>query len=186
MKILEKLSEYGQDQAETREFLIKHTKKITLLKNDILSEQGSRHRNVYFVESGLLRSFYIEKGKEITIKFYMEGKLAAPIDTLFNEQTTRYTIEAIEDSEVLVCDYRKIEAFCNTSIAVANFGRYILGKLMSQMYDRIASLQFMTAKERYDELMRENPNIILRAPLGMIAGYLGITQETLSRIRAKG
>lgn len=56
---------------------------------------------------------------------------------------------------------------------------------MAQMADRIASLQYMTAKEKYDELMSESPDIILRAPLGMIAGYLGMTQETLSRIRSK-
>ena len=55
---------------------------------------------------------------------------------------------------------------------------------MIQMSKRISSLQFMTAKEKYAQLLEENPNIILRAPLGMIASYLGISQETLSRIRS--
>ena len=62
--------------------------------------------------------------------------------------------------------------------------RYILGNLMIEMSRRISSLQFMTAKEKYIQLLEENPNIILRAPLGMIASYLGISQETLSRIRS--
>jgi hypothetical protein len=56
---------------------------------------------------------------------------------------------------------------------------------MSQMAKRINSLQYMTAKEKYAQLLEENPNIILRAPLGMIATYLGISQETLSRIRSE-
>ncbi|MBV2224466.1 MAG: Crp/Fnr family transcriptional regulator, partial [Cloacibacterium sp.] len=66
----------------------------------------------------------------------------------------------------------------------ANFSRYILGNLMIEMSHRISSLQYMTAKEKYIQLLEENPNIILRAPLGMIATYLGISQETLSRIRS--
>ena len=64
------------------------------------------------------------------------------------------------------------------------FQRYILGNLMIEMSRRISSLQYMTAKEKYIQLLEENPNIILRAPLGMIATYLGISQETLSRIRS--
>ena len=55
---------------------------------------------------------------------------------------------------------------------------------MIEMSHRISSLQYMTAKEKYIQLLEENPNIILRAPLGMIATYLGISQETLSRIRS--
>ena len=56
---------------------------------------------------------------------------------------------------------------------------------MTQMADRIADLQYLSAREKYDKLMAEHPDIILRTPLGMIASYLGITQETLSRIRSK-
>ena len=70
------------------------------------------------------------------------------------------------------------------TLSAANFSRYILGKLMTQMAERISSLQFMTAKEKYGKLMDEQPDIILRAPLGMIATYLGISQETLSRTRS--
>lgn len=185
MRILEKLAEYNPNDTEMKSFLLEHTEYISVKKNEVLSRPDSYNRNVFFVEKGLLRSFYIEKGKEITTNFYVEGKLAAHIDTLFNDESTRYSIEAIEDSEVLFCDYRKLEEFCEVSISAANFSRFILGKLMAQMADRIASLQYMTTKEKYDELMSESPDIILRAPLGMIAGYLGMTQETLSRIRAK-
>ena len=185
MRILEKLAQYYPHDSELKSFLMEHTEYISIKKNEILSRPDSYNRKVFFVENGLLRSFYTEKGKEITTNFYTEGKLAAHIDTLFNNELTRYSIEAIEDSEVLFCDYRKLEDFCEVSISAANFSRFILGKLMVQMAERIASLQYMTAKEKYDQLMAESPDIILRAPLGMIAGYLGMTQETLSRIRAK-
>lgn len=186
MTIIEKLSEYFPVDIAMKNFLLDHTEYISVRKNETISRQDSYNWNVYFVEKGLLRSFYVEKGKDVVTNFYPEGKLAANIDTLFNHQPTRYSIEAIEDSELLYCDYRKLETFCDGSISAANFSRFILGKLMTQMASRTASLQYMNARERYEQLMAESPDIILRAPLGMIAGYLGMTQETLSRIRAKG
>ena len=82
------------------------------------------------------------------------------------------------------CNFNKLEELCSVSLTAANFSRYILGNLMIEMSRRISSLQYMTAKEKYIQLLEENPNIILRAPLGMIATYLGISQETLSRIRS--
>ena len=69
------------------------------------------------------------------------------------------------------------------SVEYAKFARFISGNLMIQMVDRIASLQYLSAKEKYDKLMSETPTILQQVPLGMVASYLGITQETLSRIR---
>lgn len=185
MKILERLNEFYPNHPEMERFLLTNTKSIKVRKNEIISTQGSFNRNVYFVEKGLIRSFYIEKGKEITTNFYTEGKLAANTDTLFNQKDSRYSIDALEDSELLYINYLELEEFCENSVTASNFSRFILGKLMTQMAARITDLQYLSAREKYDKLMTEHPDIILRAPLGMIASYLGITQETLSRIRSK-
>jgi len=77
-----------------------------------------------------------------------------------------------------------MEELCETSLTITNFSRRVLGLLMSNMERRINSLQYMTAKKKYIQLLEENSDILLRAPLGMIASYLGISQETLSRIRS--
>ena len=131
-----------------------------------------------------LPMFYYENGKDITTNFYSEGKITANIDTLFKNQPTRNNIETLEKSVITTCNFNKLEELCSVSLTAANFSRYILGNLMIEMSRRISSLQYMTAKEKYIQLLEENPNIILRAPLGMIATYLGISQETLSRIRS--
>lgn len=136
------------------------------------------------MEKGLARSFYYEKGKEITTNFYSESRVFANIDSIFLGEATRYNIETLEDSQITFCNYKKLEGLCAVSLVSANFSRFVLGSLMTQMVKRINSLQYMTAKEKYSQLMSENPDIILRAPLGMIAAYLGISQETLSRIRS--
>lgn len=178
------ISQFFPNDTEIQDFIIDNIRSLKVKKGDIISRNGSYNRNIYFVENGLLRAFYLENGKDITTNFYPEGKLVANIDTLFQEQPTRFNIEALENSSIVYCDYEKLEMLCKESLSAANFSRYILGNLMVQMSNRMTSLQYMTAKEKYENLMQDHKDIILRAPLGTIATYLGISPETLSRIRS--
>ena len=185
MKLLDQISKYIQPDALTEYFLRTQTQTTVYAKGELLSRQNTYNRNVYYIEKGLTRTFYFEKGKDITTNFYSEGKSLASIDTIFNNVPTIYNIETLEESTVTFCDYKKLEELCAVSLTSANFSRFLLGNLMTQMSKRVNSLQHMTAREKYTQLLEENPNIILRAPLGMIASYLGISQETLSRIRSE-
>ena len=185
MTVTEILSKYISIDDDIRNYLQSETEKISVKKGTIISDQNTLNRNVYFVEKGLLRSFYYEKGKDITTNFYPENSILANKDSLFEETPARHSIEAIEDSDIVFFRYSKMEELCAHSLTIANFSRRVLGVLMLNMERRINSLQYMTAKERYAQLLEENPDIILRAPLGMIASYLGISQETLSRIRSE-
>lgn len=184
MQFFEIISEFFPNDKEIHDFMMDHTKTLEVKRGELISRNGSYNRNIYFVEEGLLRAFYLENGKDITTNFYPEGKLVSNIDTLFKNLPTRSNIEAIENSQVVYCDYENLEKLCKESLPAANFSRYILGNLMVQMLNRITSLQYMTAKEKYEDLMQENKDLLLRAPLGMIATYLGISPETLSRIRS--
>lgn len=184
MKLFDTIKVFFPNDKEIIDFMQEHTKSLEVKKGELISRNGSYNRNIYFVEDGLVRSFYLENGKDITTNFYSEGKLVSNIDTLFQNTPTRFNIEALENSTMLYCDYQNLEALCKESLPAANFSRYILGNLMAQISNRMTSLQYMTAKQKYEDLMEENKDIILRAPLGMIATYLGISPETLSRIRS--
>ncbi len=184
MKLIQELNKHIKVDAEIERFLNEECEIKVFDKGEILSKQNQYNHTVFFVDEGLLRMFYYENGKDITTNFYSEGKITANIDTLFKNQPTRNNIETLEKSVITTCNFNKLEELCSVSLTAANFSRYILGNLMIEMSRRISSLQFMTAKEKYIQLLEENPNIILRAPLGMIASYLGISQETLSRIRS--
>ena len=184
MKLIQELNKHIKVDAEIERFLNEECETKVFDKGEILSKQNQYNHTVFFVDEGLLRMFYYENGKDITTNFYSEGKITANIDTLFKNQPTRNNIETLEKSVITTCNFNRLEELCSVSLTAANFSRYILGNLMIEMSRRISSLQFMTAKEKYIQLLEENPNIILRAPLGMIASYLGISQETLSRIRS--
>ncbi|GGP00992.1 cyclic nucleotide-binding protein [Cloacibacterium rupense] len=185
MRILQEIEKHIKIDAEIEKFFYEECETNVFEKGQILSKHNKYNRSIYFVDEGLLRSFYQENDKDITANFYSEGKISANIDTLFKNQPSRYSIEAIEKSVITSCNYEQLEKLCAVSLTAANFSRYILGNLMLQMANRITYLQHMSAKEKYKNLLEENPDIILRAPLGMIASYLGISQETLSRIRSE-
>ena len=184
--ILDYLSQHVTINETIKAFFEKECVREFYEEGSEISGCGQFNRKIYFVEEGLTRTFYYEKGKDITSNFYTEGKIMALIDTIYNGEPSRYGIQVIEKSVIVSCEYHKLEATLNVSKEYSEFSRFVLGKLMTQMLERIASLQYMTAKEKYSHLMEKNPSIILRAPLGMVASYLGITQETLSRIRSNG
>ncbi len=104
MELLEQLAKYFNMETEMNGFLKGHLYTIEVKKGDFISHSGSYNRNVYFVEKGLMRSFYYENGKDITTNFYTEGKLVANIDTLFKNRPTHYNIEALENSEIVFCN----------------------------------------------------------------------------------
>lgn len=185
MHLLELISQHLKIDEHIEHFFREETETKTYSKGEILTHQNSYSQKVFFMEKGLARVFYYENGKDITTNFYPEGRVFGNIDTIFTQKPTQYNIETLEESTITFCNYEKLNQLCEVSLPAANFSRYLLGNLMTQLITRLASLQHTTATERYAQLLSENPNIILRAPLGMVASYLGISQETLSRIRSK-
>ena len=183
MEIIDQLAKYVDIDKEISVFFDKNIRSKQLLKGEVFITQHSGNRNIYFVQHGLIRSFYYEDGKDITINFYPQETIFAKSDTILENIPTKQEFQALENSEVFYFNYDKIEKLCETSLAISKFTRNVMAIKMAYMQHRINSLQYLSAKEKYEKLLNENPDIILRAPLGMIASYLGISQETLSRIR---
>jgi CRP-like cAMP-binding protein len=98
---------------------------------------------------------------------------------------SEHYIELTENSIVLEFEREKLTELSNKHHDFERLSRKIITKIMLQLQQRVVYLQFATAKERYHFLLKEYPKIELHIPLGDIASYIGITQETLSRIRAK-
>ncbi len=99
-------------------------------------------------------------------------------------KTDIYYIDAIEDTQTYVIDVSNLVYLFNNFPEMERYARLSMGTIFGLFMDRITSIRFTSAKERYDYFCKTYPNIHYRIPLGMIASYLGITQETLSRIRS--
>lgn len=153
-------------------------------KRQYLLNAGDVCQYLIFVERGLLRSFADdEEGGEHTMQFALEGWWISDMASFFSGDETRYNIEALEESELLQLSRQAMDDLMDS---VPRMQRYFLDLMQNHiiaLQRRIAVTQSMTAEERYLKLMEINPNLINRASQQHIASYLGITPETLSRIR---
>lgn len=152
-------------------------------KGQIVHEAGTKSDNIYIVKSGILRSFYLQNGNDITAHFAIEYSIIGAVDSLLKKKRSIYSIEALEDSEVLLLDYNEMECFLDQNPKFERLARQVSQLLYLDLVERFEGMMFLSAKERYDHLNKRYPNLTQNVNLGHIASYLGITQETLSRVR---
>ena len=154
-------------------------------KGTVIQKANKYSKRMLFIESGLLRTFYNKDGKDITHFFFDENYLIAPVNSILYNKTERYEWESIEECKVKVIPYEDFlsleEQFPKLSRLTLDFTIYMLD-LFSQKLDLI---QFQTAHDRYNTFLEMYPNLHNRVSLGNIASFLGITQQTLSVIRAQ-
>lgn len=155
-------------------------------KGDLLIQEGEIHHSIYFIKTGAMRSYYINKdGKEVTYWFGFEGDIAASLGNFVNSQSSLENIELLEDSVVLKISKSRLLALYETNLELANLGRKLAEQALLEMEEQILLTQFTDAKSRYLKLIEKSPQILQRVKLGHISSYLGITQVTLSRIRSE-
>ena len=153
-------------------------------KNELLLQEGEICNETFFVEKGLVRMYSLDRnGKEHIIQFAPENWLISDRSSLYFNQKSQYYIEAVEDSKVLLLNNeffsKMMEAFPHTS----ENNDLLLQKHIRNLQNRVNSLLADTAEERYMSFIKMYPDILLRAPQWMVASYLGITPESLSRVR---
>lgn len=153
-------------------------------KGEFLLREGEVCKNTLFVEKGLLKMFSIDKnGKEHIIQFAPENWLMSDRSSLYFNEKSKYYIEAIEDSEVLLLNndfFQNLKMEVPESIAANDL---LLQKHIRNLQNRVNSLLAETAEERYLAFIKMYPDLLQRVPQWMIASYLGITPESLSRVR---
>ena len=154
-------------------------------KGTIFLNPDNQSKKFIFLEKGLYRSFHFVDNKQVTHYFWDKGTFNSPIESIFYDQKAPYGWEAIETCHIRSIDYKNFEKILAQSEDLNAYSRVYLVDLISILQDRILGLLFRTAEERYAFFLKDFPKIAHRVPLGHLASYLGITQQTLSVIRAK-
>lgn len=155
-----------------------------ITKGEIILDEGQISHNILLVGKGMVRQFYYKNGKDVTEHFSYEGCIVMCIESLLKQEPTRLMIEALEDGTVYQLNYNKLMLLAETSWEVNMFYRKILEFSLITSQVKADSWRFETARERYNNLMQAQPEVIKRAPLSHIASYLLMTPETLSRVRS--
>jgi CRP-like cAMP-binding protein len=184
-KFFETISGFTTLSNEGKKDLSVSLKKTELPKGSVLVRQDSVCNYLYFIERGLTRTFYIKEGKDVTDWISAENSFACSIISFITRKPDRRTIETLEPSLLWAIHHDDLETLSGRHHDIERFVRQLLAIGLVQLQHKFDDLHFSSALERYQTLMTTNPTIIQRVPLGMIASYLGITQETLSRIRSQ-
>lgn len=171
------------EKSAVREYLSTlKTRKVK--KGEQLLKQGDICKHTFFVEKGLLRYFSIDKkGKENVLQFAPENWFITDRESVYFNQPSKYYIDALEDAEVLVLEKDFVEKITAKNNSFAAFNNKLLHNHIRNLQNRIQLLLSATAEERYLDFIKIYPDILLRVPQTLIASYLGITPESLSRVR---
>ena len=153
-------------------------------KNTRLLKLGHVARNMYFINKGLARVYYHMDGKDVTDYFAIDGQFIGAVPSLFTGQPSHKAIQLIEDSDVHYFPVKEFDACCGRHPELERAARSMSNYAILQGQQRIESLRFHSAAERYALLERTYPGITNRCPLQYIASYLNTTPESISRIRA--
>ncbi|BAV07301.1 cAMP-binding domain of CRP or a regulatory subunit of cAMP-dependent protein kinases [Filimonas lacunae] len=169
----------------TLQLLKTQVSEVSHPKGHILLRANRVEQVMYFIKKGIVRAYSEYEDNEITFWFGKEGDPVLSMKSYVLKEKGYEHIELLEDCELYEIEVAQLEALFHQDIHIANWGRRLAEKELIKTEERFISRQCRTATERYKELMNESPHLLQRVQLGHIASYLGITQVSLSRIRAE-
>ena len=173
-------------ESEELEQMKTHLIPKKLRKKQYLLQEGDVCKQLAFVEKGVLRAYTIdEKGTEHIIQFALEGWLISDLYSFLTMEPATYTIDTLEDSELLLISKPAHEELLKKMGKYETWMRLQITGAYIALQRRITSIISLSLEERYANLNKLYPNIVLRVPQHMIASYMGLTPETLSRVRKK-
>ena len=153
-------------------------------KGEMILREGEICENIYYIERGLIRQFYVKHDKQITEHLGEDHTIFMCIESLFKEEPTRIQVEALEPSVIYALPKQRLEEVSIRNVNIQMLYRKILEEslILSQVHADL--VRFETAQARYKMMCKRWPQVVLRAPLVYIASYLQMTPETLSRVRS--
>jgi CRP-like cAMP-binding protein len=168
------------------EEVLGHFQHLEYPKNYFLLKSGKPCQHLWFMTKGAVRYFYTnDQGKEMNTWFSLDTQIITDTTSFVKQEPAQESIQLIEDSEMYSIEYAALQALLQKHHSFALWQiKLVELHYVSQIEDRLSDLQFLDAKQRYQKLLNQYPDITNRVSLGNIASYLNITQETLSRVRA--
>ncbi|HVF96498.1 MAG TPA: Crp/Fnr family transcriptional regulator [Flavisolibacter sp.] len=158
---------------------------MVVARNDYLVTEGKTCRHLYFLEQGALRGFYNLDGKEITYWFAFAPEFVTSFHSFITQQPAVESIQLLEGSVLWAVSKSSVTALMDRYHEIERLVRIAYEGYYLRLEERFVNAQFKTAAERYADLLQQTPHILQRVPLGHVASYLGISPETLSRIRGR-
>ena len=185
-KLIYYLKKWIKISEAEEEIILSAFEETSIRKKKDLLVPDQTCKYIYFITSGCLRSYYVDdKGVEHIYQIRMDNNWISDLESFFSQRPSKYYIEAIEDSELLRISYEDLDQLYEKVPSLERYFRILFQKAYVNALERLNSTMWESAIDRYNNILEENPDMFQRVPLVYIASYLGITPESLSRIRKK-
>jgi len=156
-----------------------------MLKRQFLLQEGDVCRELAFVEKGALCAYSVDsKGNQHVLRFAFDGWWIADLQSFFTDHPSTLNIEVLEDSELLMLDQKNHDVLLEKIQPYERYHRIIVQNAYVALQQRVENALGLTAEEKYARLIEHNPEFMNRVPLNLVASYLGMSPETLSRVRS--
>jgi CRP-like cAMP-binding protein len=180
-KFKEKVPLTTEEEAHIKSYLT--PKKLR--KKQYLLQEGDVCKMMAFVEKGILREYLVDDGAEHIIQFALEGWTISDLFSFLTGEPATYNIDALEDSEVMIITKTAHEELLQTQPKYETYIRLLITNAYIALQKRLTSILSAPVADRYTAFTQMYPDIVQRVPQHMIASYMGLTPETLSRVRKK-
>ena len=154
-------------------------------KGDYLLREGQQCQYIWFIENGSCRAFYDNGTRETNTDFFFENTFVTNMNSLRNNVSSEYNIQAMEAAALWRWHKQTIFHLYEVSPAIAAFGRQWLEHLLIEQEKHTSWLKKFTPEEKYKSILNDAPELLQRVSLTLLSSYLGISRETLSRIRRR-
>ena len=160
--------------------------KLSMIKKgELINKQGRIAKSLYFIDKGLVKHFYYHKDRTFILQFFDDKKFFIVLDSFLAQTPSEFMTIALEDTELAYLEYVDIERLCRKYHQFETFFRKLISLTSLGVFKRFKEIFEEEATELYRKFVENNNHLLQRISLGDIAAYLGISQVTLSRIRAK-
>jgi len=158
---------------------------VTFDKGDYLVRPDKVCHHFYFLESGLVKVFFSGPDKDFIMRFFPEGTFTSVLESFISQKSSKYGMQALEASKVHQLHFEHFAELCDAHVCIEKFQKKIYELATLNMMRRISEMLEENPAERYRNFVLHNGTLLNRISLGDLASYLGITQVSLSRIRAR-
>ncbi|MBD1210755.1 MAG: Crp/Fnr family transcriptional regulator [Ignavibacteria bacterium] len=184
LSIQEFMNRFGVSKEALDLFCSKLTER-NLAKKDYFVRQGETCRHITFIHKGLMRLFYDVEGEEHVRQFHFENSFCSEYQSFLTQKPAQMSLQALEDTTLLIMSHRDMHDLFAQSKEIEQLGRILAEQAFIFVSQRFASMLLESPETRYQRLVQERPKVMQRVPQYMIASYLGITPQALSRIRKR-
>jgi len=157
---------------------------VELPARHVLLHEGSVAIKLYYLIQGVAKCFYRKDDKEVIVWFALDDDVLTSLGSFISSKPSVYQIELVEASSLAEISHRDFFRLTQGYSSINNLYKSLLETYYLSLEEQYREIHSSSAREKYEKLITKHPSIVQRVPLGDVASYLGITQESLSRIRA--